>query len=287
MQFCIKNRSLCIVLLALFIASCSSVENRAEYASDIASKAGMQKQEVTTSTFILTTYYKINDKNAPVDIYIEGDGFAWATSGRLSSNPTPKDAFTLGLAVQDPASNVIYIARPCQYTSLEKDKSCAPKYWSGSRFAPEVVDSLNDAISYYTKSFAAPKINLIGYSGGGGLAALLAARRSDVVTLRTVAGNLDHAAVNKFHGVDNLDNSLNAIDVAGKLASLPQYHFAGEMDEIIPLSVINGFAEKSEKGNGCVQVSSVKGATHFSGWQENWRKLLAEPVTCKIKVIGK
>lgn len=234
--------------------------------------------------FTLATYSKITDKTAPIDIYIEGDGFAFASIGRVSNNPTPKDAFTLALAAQDPSPNVVYIARPCQYISFEKDKSCSPKYWSGSRFAPEVIKSVNEAISSYTKNFVNPQINLIGYSGGAAVAALIAAERRDVKTLRTVAGNLDHVAVNKFHNVDNLDNSLNAIDVAGKLASLPQYHFAGERDEIVPLSVIKGFAEKAEKGKACVKVSSVSGATHFVGWRENWRELLAQPVYCAPKM---
>jgi len=241
----------------------------------------MQKQEIDTGSFLLTTYYKISDRQAPVSIYIEGDGFAWASSSRLSQNPTPKDAFTLQLAAEDSVRNIVYIARPCQYTDLAKDKICAPKYWSQSRFAEIVVDSVNKAISHYSAQFNNPKINLIGYSGGAAIAALIAARRNDITSLRTVAGNLDHVAVNKYHHVDNLDDSLNAIDVAAKLASLPQYHFAGTLDEIIPESVITAFAKKSEQGGACVKVSSINGATHYSGWKENWRELLSQPVICE------
>lgn len=266
------------------MVGCSSLPKRLDYANSIADKAGMKLQEINTGSFILTTYAKITDKTQPINIYIEGDGFAWATSARLSTNPTPKDAFTLNLASADPAANVVYIARPCQYTSFAKDKMCAQKYWSGSRFSEVVVDSVNKAISSYSMQFTKPKINLIGYSGGAAVAVLVAARRSDIATLRTVAGNLDHAAINKFHHVDNLDDSLNPIDVAEKLASLPQYHFAGAEDQIVPLEVTKAFAKKSETGQECVRVSSVNGATHYSGWVEHWQELLAEPVVCKVNV---
>lgn len=271
------------VLLALLLAGCSSIDKRLKLADDVAASAGMQKQEIPTSTFLLTSYYKITDKNKPVTIYIEGDGFARVTIRQTSLNPTPLDAFTLRLAAEDPSPNVIYIARPCQYTPLEKDGHCENKYWSLCRFSKEVVDSVNDAVSYYAKSFANPQINLVGYSGGAAVATLIAAEREDVSSLRTVAGNLDHVAVNKFHNVTNLDDSLNPIDVAGKLANLPQYHFAGEKDEIVPLSVTQEFAAKSDNGNGCVKIHTVSGATHRTGWKENWPQLLALPVSCNVK----
>jgi dienelactone hydrolase len=266
------------------LAGCSSLPQRLDYANVIAGGAGMQAQEINTGGFILTTYSRIADKNQPVNVYIEGDGFAWASTHRLSTNPTPKDAFTLRLAAADGAANVVYIARPCQYTSLVKDKKCSPKYWSGSRFSEIVVDSVNKAISSYSTQFVKPQINLIGYSGGAAVAVLVAARRDDVVSLRTVAGNLDHVAINNFHHVDNLDDSLNPIDVAEKLASLPQYHFAGAEDKIVPLEVTAAFAKKSEKGNGCVRVSSINGATHDTGWLEHWREILAQPVLCGTNV---
>lgn len=283
-MFFLNKNVFCTALLAVMLIGCSSLDKRLEFADDVAGRAGMAKQEVATSTFLLTSYYKIADKNAPVTIYIEGDGFARVNMRQISVNPTPLEAFTLQLAAEDTSPNVIYIARPCQYTPFQKDKHCEQKYWSGSIFSREVVDSVNDAISYYAKSFAKPQINLVGYSGGAAIAALAAAQRNDIITLRTVAGNLDHVAVHRFHKIKtNLDNSLNPIDVAGKLANLPQYHFAGEKDEIVPLSVTQEYAEKSENGSGCVKVKIVNGVTHRVGWKEKWRELLALPVSCNVK----
>lgn len=268
-------------LLGIALVSCSSIEKRNQDADITAQNAHMQRKEINTESFILTTYYKISNKNAPINIYIEGDGYAAAQQGTVSQNPTPKDAFALKLSAEDPAANIVYIARPCQYTPFSKDKLCEKKYWAGSRFSEKVVNSINSAISSYASQLNKPKINLIGYSGGGGIAALIAARRNDVISLRTVAGNLNHVTITDFHNVTPLNDSLNPIDVSEKLASLPQYHFTGTLDKIIPPSIALDFAKRAEKGNGCVKVSSVNGATHYSGWTEHWQQLLSEPVNCK------
>ena len=288
----LKNRQpFILAVLCLVLGGCvfsgGAFEKRLDLAEAIAAGAGMQELQVGTGPFILTTYYKITNKNAPLSVYIEGDGFAWASRTRLSANPTPKDAFALQLAALDNSPNVVYIARPCQYTPIVPGDNCVPKYWSGSRFSEEVVTSVNRAISHYAKQFNKPSINLVGYSGGAAVAALIAARRGDVSSLRTVAGNLDHVAVNKYHKVDYLDNSLNPVDISNKLKNLPQYHFVGVDDEIIPLSIVAKFAKKTNQGGNCAKVHSVNGATHYSGWKNLWPALLQRPVSCEGRKFSK
>ncbi len=139
---------------------------------------------------------------------------------------------------------------------------------------------MNRAVDALEKEAAATNINLIGYSGGGAIAVLLAARRDDVVSIRTIAGNLDTVAVNNYHKVDQMHYSLNPADYATKISHIPQYHFSGANDTIVPEFIAKEFAAKA--GN-CARVSVVKGATHFSGWKEGWKSLLAEPVTCERK----
>lgn len=58
---------------------------------------------------------------------------------------------------------------------------------------------MNDALNHFVKQYPGVKHELIGYSGGGNIAAILAERRADVRSLRTVAGNLDVAYVNATH----------------------------------------------------------------------------------------
>ena len=54
----------------------------------------------------------------------------------------------------------------------------------------DVIASLDSAIDQAQKLCGATKLCLVGFSSGGGCAALIAARRGDVVFLGSVAGNL-------------------------------------------------------------------------------------------------
>jgi len=57
----------------------------------------------------------------------------------------------------------------------------------GVRFAPEVINSFSRAIDTLKEKSGAKYVELVGYSGGGAIAVLVAAGRSDVVGVRTVA----------------------------------------------------------------------------------------------------
>jgi pimeloyl-ACP methyl ester carboxylesterase len=177
------------------------------------------------------------DHDGPVDVYIEGGGLAWRSKSEPSMDPTPRHALGLALATADWGANVVYIARPCQFTPMTMNPRCGVAYWTGKRFAPEVVAALGQAIDQVA---AGRTIHLIGYSGGGALAVLVAARHFDVASIRTVAGNLDHDEVNRFHGVSPMPDSLNAIDVAGAVTAVPQIHFSGGDDTVVPAAIRAG-----------------------------------------------
>jgi hypothetical protein len=259
--------------MILLFCACSSLKDRVQSADELAKHAGMTKSYIKTGSFTLASYKKITSPGQEIIIYIEGDGFAWASKDRISTNPTPKEPFVLSLAVLDKSPNVVYLARPCQYAPLEMNKvACDPKFWSGSRFSKEVVESINQAVDSILKEANARKVNLIGYSGGGAIAVILAARRSDVASLRTVAGNLDHVAVNNYHKVSQLDDSINPADYAARIVDIPQLHFVGGHDEVVPEFLAQGFIAK-QRGN-CAKIYVVKDATHYAGWKENWPELL-------------
>lgn len=92
----------------------------------------------------------------------------------------------LKLAALDASPNVVYLARPCQYVW---SPLCSDIYWTDRRFAVEVVEAMSAAIDRLI--LPGQKLHLVGYSGSGAVAVLVAARRPDVVSLRTIAGNLD------------------------------------------------------------------------------------------------
>jgi len=106
---------------------------------------------------------------------------------------------------------------------------------------------------------------------------LVAAGRSDVVGVRTVAGNLDPKELSKYHRVSQLDGSKDPIDAAGKVAHIPQRHFVGSRDKIVPPSIAESFV-RMEGDKGYARITVVDGVSHNHGWQKRWRELLLMPL---------
>lgn len=271
--------TLSILSSGSYCAAMPAFMERGYGAQKKACQAGFDKRYVKAGIFTLTTYERFKAPSKIIRVYIEGDGRAWETRTRLSDDPTPSDPVALGLAVADPADAVVYIARPGQFPAPDSAE-CDPGYWSSRRFAPEVVDSFDKAIDILKNRSGAGSIELIGYSGGGAIAVLVAARRADVSSIRTVAGNLDPKALCSYHNVSQLYGSLDPLDFAQKVADIPQRHFVGSKDKTVPSSMAESFVKK--EGNpdcGCITI--VDGATHKNGWRERWKDLLLiSPVTC-------
>jgi hypothetical protein len=262
-----------LALLALVTQSCVSHSPEATVVA-ISDRAMLHKAELRGEDFILRVYYRFDSPGAPLRIYLEGDGRAWLTKTRASRNPSPKNPVGLYLAAQEHKGNVMYIARPCQYVSFEKNPKCEYPYWTGKRFAPEVIDSVSAVIDIGKKKSGAGKLEIIGFSGGGAVALLVAARRSDVSGIRTVAGNLDHKVWTQHHKVDPLRGSLNAADVAEEIANIPQVHYVGSQDENIGRYVAESFRYKAGRDN-CIKIQTVPGANHSKGWVQAWPDLIS------------
>ncbi|MFT4301598.1 MAG: hypothetical protein QM579_07575 [Desulfovibrio sp.] len=201
-------------------------------------------------------------------IYIEGDGYAWRSRTRPSEDPTPRDPVGLRLAAADPGPDpVLYLARPCQYVRGEDRRNCEKRYWTTARLGDEVLQSLDDAISQAKARYGADRIVLIGFSGGGGVAALLAAKRRDVAFLGTVAGNLDTEAWATLHNLSPLADSVNPISVAPALQGLPQLHLSSSGDAIMPPSVSAGFCRSIQQPEACVVLDGI---SHAGPWEDYW-----------------
>lgn len=274
---CVIHSKVLIAILVFLSAGCSTLSINAA-SNRIAQSAGFEKSFLKTKQFTLTAYYRFRDPGGkPLNIYIEGDGNAWLSCTHLSDNPTPRNPLVLELVSIDPSANVAYLARPGQYTESGMPL-CDSAYWSDKRFSEEVIESIDEAITQLSEKSGTKDINLIGYSGGAAIAVLLAARRNDISSLRTIAGNLDTEAVNRYHQVSPLGASLNPIKVAKKIKNLPQRHFVGLQDKVVPYLIVESFVKMESNGCGnCITV--VKGATHATGWRQRWRELLLIPPT--------
>lgn len=208
-----------------------------------------------------------------VHVYIESDGFAWARRDKPADSPKPYNPMALRLALADPAAGVIYLARPCQWVDGVAWRNCDPVYWTSARFAPKVIEDLDDAI---TDLLALPgsaqhrsrNLVLFGFSGGGAVAALIAARRADISALVTMAAPLDHTAWTGWHKVSPLTESLNPADL--ELSAFPEIHLAGGKDTIVPAHLIQEFA--AARPGARVQV--MPAFTHSCCWAETWPEIL-------------
>jgi hypothetical protein len=265
------------LLLVSLMTGCASFDRNAQ-ADALAAPAGLHRERIDAGHFVLTAFVRITRPDAPLDLYIEGDGLAWASRSEPSLDPTPRAATGLGLAAADSAPNVVYLARPCQFTPMTLNPRCNVAYWTGKRFAPEVVASLDQAVTHFAARVPGQRIHLVGYSGGAALAVLIAARRSDVVSIRTVAGNLDTAFVNQLHQVSPMPDSLNPMDVAAQVSAIPQIHFSGMEDAVVPRAVAQRFVDAT--GRRCAQARSIPGMAHDGGWARLWSALLGVVPAC-------
>jgi hypothetical protein len=278
------------LLAVLILAACTTAYTQEEIANRLASPAWMIQRQIPAGAFSLTAYERIHDERGDfADVYIEGDGKAWTSRTEISRNPTPSNPVALHMATRDDAENVIYLARPCQYGGFfNNGRPCDRSYWTywtDKRFAPEVISAYNAALNEIKARYGIKGFNLIGFSGGGAIAAILSAQRDDVLTLRTVAGNLDHKVHSAYHKVAPLTGSLNPPDFAPRLRAVPQIHFVGGQDEIVPPAVVQSYLQALGPNN-CAQSQLIQESTHDKGWVDKWPELLKIRPSCAGQVEG-
>jgi len=108
------------VLCLLAISGCASISqfaDRTAYADKIADTSGFEKSFIKTKNFVLTAYYKLR---------------------KPSGDPTPLHPLVFRLAAADPSANIVYLARPGQYSTSENPE-CSFVYWTTKRFSEEVI----------------------------------------------------------------------------------------------------------------------------------------------------
>lgn len=264
-------------ILGLLLAACArlpTLSERQALAEGLALQQGWQSVVFSVAPFDLVAYLPARSpRDDHLTIYIEGDGFAWTSSSQPSRDPTPRNPVALKMALAHSQGNAAYLARPCQYSGARAGY-CPQRYWTAQRFAPEVIAAAGQALDALKLRFNARQLTLVGYSGGGAVAALVAAKRTDVVRLITVAGNLDHHAWAQHHGIAPLTGSLNPADECVGLAPIPQVHFAGSEDRVMPPDIVQAFATGFPP-SAQVQVRVVTGYGHLCCWAENWAELWA------------
>lgn len=254
----------------LFLAGCAGPESfggsRAA-ATSWAQERGFTASRLEAGAFHLLALTRQRAGTDLLTVYIEGDGAPWATPWHPPRDPTPIKPTALALAAADPAPAVAYLGRPCQYLDPAELARCDAAYWIDRRFAPEVVAAYDQALTRLKASSGATRLRLVGYSGGGVVAALLAGRRQDVEHLVTVAAPLALADWVARHELSPLAGSLDPAKFTEPLP--PSVHFAGGDDKTVPAGVVAGFVR--QRGG---RLETVAGFDHECCWARDWAVLL-------------
>lgn len=252
---------------SLIITGCVSKCNNSYKNTCIKTNSNLGKKVYHTKNFSIFTLQKISDPNKPLRVYIEGDGHAYIDKYTPSFDPTPSSDFLLELVDEDEYENIIYIARPCQYID---SKQCKETYWTDQRFSQKTIDSIQEVVNHFSKY----QLELIGYSGGATIVNHL--NNDNIINIRTIAGNLDLKEFTKIHQISELMEP--KVDYE-RLAKIPQIHFIGKADTIVPVNIFNSY-KKLLSNSDCLKLVKVKGAGHQSGWDNHWANLLLIPPQC-------
>jgi len=266
----------CVLLILIgAVTSCMQLPSNAQRtltAEELVRAHQWHRMTLDAGRFLLRVYGpEPVAESSTLTVYLEGDGLAWVTRSRPSTDPTPVQPIALRLALADPDPQSVYLARPCQYVT---GPECRPEYWLEKRFSPEIIEATGAALDELKVRYDAANLLLVGYSGGGAVAALLAAERDDVRALVTVAGNLDHEFWAGLHQISPLSGSLNPADRAMALARMPQWHFVGDSDAIVPPEVANAYV-KQLPNTTLVNRVTKPGYDHQCCWEESWPGLIS------------
>lgn len=236
----------------------------------MAHRAGLTAGDVQAGPFSLRFF--LNDaqpRAAVVNVYLEGDGSPWTTPRLVARNPTPRNPLALKLMQQDP-NRALYLSRPC-YQGRQNEFPCEPWLWTHGRYSKQVVQSLSNGIDTLVQKYAPDaKIRLIGHSGGGVLAMLIAERLAKVIEVITLAANLDIDAWADHFNYSRLAGSLNPVTRSGLTASVAHIHLVGGRDKQVPALLTIGATE----GLPNTWLVVVEEFDHHCCWVALWSRFL-------------
>ena len=198
------RRSPICLLLTLTLAGCLGLNDRAIH---LAGRHGLVSAVIDGTQYRHQIFYQLGTDRNSLFVFIDGDGSPWSRAGaEPARDPTPHRAIALELATNTPHS-VLYLGRPCYFT-VHSDSACTARIWTSDRYSKSVVESLAAVVNRFAAEYRYSHTVLIGYSGGGTLAALMAQYIASVSVV-TIAANLDVAAWASFHNYLPLSAIIN------------------------------------------------------------------------------
>jgi hypothetical protein len=237
-----------------------------------AAALGFTATRVQGAGYVHRAYSAGLDERADVlHVYIEHDGTPWIDNRVVADDPTPRTPFALELMGRDRGPRLL-LGRPCYF---EPEPACTPLLWTHRRYSPEVIASMVAALRGFLSQHRYRQVLLIGYSGGGTIAWLMAAQMPDTAGVVTVAANLDIDAWTRIHGYSAMEGSLNPASLPQlSSAIVVQVNYFGGRDQNVPPSVTRSFARSHPEAME-VEIAEFD---HVCCWIERWPGLLERAV---------
>jgi len=255
--------------LLLAVLGCASCANPTLL--DQAARQGLVQESYEHDGLTLQRWYRpsIAQAEGPLTIYLEGDGQPWR-SGQPAENPTGRRLLALALMVQD-QSPAIYVTRPC-YHLASMPPACAPDLWTSARYGDTVIAAVRDAVIDAQRQYGRGRdLRLVGYSGGGVLALLVAAELGrDHVQVVTVSANLDTQAWTEHHRVLPLLQSRNPATDLPDALPYTAVHLVGGADKTVPPATLSAFETRYPEHD----YREFADFDHRCCWVEYWPRIL-------------
>lgn len=201
-------------------------------------------------------------------VYLEGDGSPYLRRRTPAPDPTPRKPLALGLMARDSAPALL-LGRPCYHGSGGRPP-CTPELWTEARYGESVLTSLEAALARLLAERDVRELVLIGHSGGGTLALLLAPRIPQTVAVVTVAANLDLAAWSAHHGDVPLSDSLDPARLPALDPDIVELHLVGARDRVVPAEMLAG----ALSARAAAAPAVVESFDHVCCWEALWPEVL-------------
>jgi len=255
-----------IALVVVVLAACATPTERIH---ERAATLGFERINLAGAPFEHVAFAAGTARGSTtLHVYVEHDGTPWIEPTRFADDPTPRTPVALELMARDTGPRLL-LGRPC-YFEPQNEPRCTPLMWTHRRYSPEVVGSMVAALRGFLKARRYERVVLIGYSGGGTLAWLMAADVPETVEVVTLAANLDVDYWAKLHGYSALVGSLNPALQPALPRAVTQIHYAGGRDDNVPPAVVTSFARQ----HPAARVVVIDEFDHRCCWVERWPQLL-------------
>lgn len=252
---------LCCLLLA---AACSSPSAKLHAQAE---QLNLQALELQGGPYRLTAFFRPGQPAIQtLHVYLEGDGRPWQQGRWPAADPTTRSSLMLPLLGLD-TKPALYLGRPC-YNGHAADPGCEAALWTSARYGETVVGAMTAALKQFCTRHGFRQLVLIGHSGGGSLAMLLAGRLSQTVLIVTLAGNYDIDSWTEYHHYLPLNKSLNP--ARQPESGVPERHFLAERDRTVPPDLF--VTALSRRAHGHVEILPT--VDHHNGWLEVWPQIL-------------